>query len=135
MKQLFITYIILLCAISGQSQSDLTVVVNNIKAIEGKVMVCLVDEKAKYLDGCDRGEMVQVQGNTEKVIFKNVTDGEYAVTIFHDKNNDDELNTNFVGIPKEPFGFSNNPGAMFGPPSYEKCLFQVKGDKSISIKL
>jgi uncharacterized protein (DUF2141 family) len=54
--------------------------------------------------------------------------GKYAVTIFHDVNGDTELNSNFMGIPKEPYGFSNNPRAMFGPPSFEQSLFEFKED-------
>ena len=44
--------------------------------------------------------------------------GVYAVGIFHDLNGDGALSKNFLGMPKEPFGFSNNARARFGPPSF-----------------
>ena len=107
----------------------------NVKSIQGTMMVCLVKEKAEYLKDCFQGANVKVQGKETTAIFQDIPEGDYAVTIFHDKNGDGKLNTNFVGIPKEPYGFSNNPFAMFGPPSFEKCIFQVKGNTTINIAL
>ena len=49
----------------------------------------------------------------------------YAVSVFHDLNMDQKLNTNFFGIPKEPLGFSNNPRLLFGPPTFLKASFFV----------
>ena len=49
----------------------------------------------------------------------------YAVSVFHDLNMDQKLNTNFFGIPKEPLGFSNNPRLLFGPPAFSKASFFV----------
>jgi uncharacterized protein (DUF2141 family) len=62
--------------------------------------------------------------------------GKYAISIFHDTNEDGELSTNFIGIPKEPYGFSNNPKAKFGPPSFEQSLFEfVEDGQVIEIEL
>lgn len=120
---------------SISAQNEVTVVVPNVKQIEGTMMVCLVKEKSDYLKDCYKGESIKVKGTETIATFKDVPTGDYAVTLFHDKNSDGKLNTNFIGIPKEPYGFSNNPMAMFGPPSYEKCLFKVDSNKTISIKL
>jgi uncharacterized protein (DUF2141 family) len=51
--------------------------------------------------------------------------GEYALTIFHDSNANGELDTNFIGLPKEPIAMSNNAKAKFGPPKYEDAKFDV----------
>jgi len=120
---------------SSHAQSDITVVVENIKTIKGKVMVCLVDQEEHFLEDCQNGQVVKVDGTTAQVIFSDVSAGSYAVSTFHDKNSDEQLNTNFIGIPKEPFGFSNNPTILFGPPSFEKCLVDVSGNKTITITL
>lgn len=60
--------------------------------------------------------------------------GEYAISIYHDENNNKELDTNFVGIPKESFGFSNNAIGLMGPPSFEKAKIILNADKKIQIK-
>ncbi len=69
------------------------------------------------------------------LIIENVSDGEYALTIFQDENENGKLDTNMVGIPKESFGFSNNPKILFGAPSYEKCRFKATGKTEIEIKM
>jgi uncharacterized protein (DUF2141 family) len=61
----------------------------------------------------------------------------YAATIFLDKNFDEKLNTKgILSIPSEPFGFSNNPRLLFGPPSFKSSKFYVGEDNTnLSIKL
>lgn len=69
------------------------------------------------------------------LLIENVPEGEYALTIFQDENENGKLDTNMVGIPKESFGFSNNPRILMGAPSFEKCRFQVEGKTEIEIKM
>ena len=61
--------------------------------------------------------------------------GQYAVGIFHDVNLNNKMDNNFLGLPKEQYGFSNNARALFGPPSYEDAAFELKGDTKQSIDL
>ena len=49
--------------------------------------------------------------------------GDYAIRVFHDENNNGRLDLNFLGIPTEDYGYSNNVSAWFGPPSWEKAQF------------
>lgn len=51
--------------------------------------------------------------------------GDYAFSIFYDVNNNGELDTNWIGIPKEPVAISNNARPSFGPPSYEDAVFTL----------
>lgn len=52
--------------------------------------------------------------------------GTYALSIFHDKNANGKLEKNFMGIPTEPYGFSNDAPAVFGPPKYDDAKFEVR---------
>lgn len=61
--------------------------------------------------------------------------GDYAITTFLDENNNAKLDTNMMGIPKERFGFSNNPTILTGAPSFQECEFTVSGPKNIVINL
>ena len=56
--------------------------------------------------------------------------GEYALSIFYDKNDNGELDTNFIGIPKEPVALSNNARPSFGPPKYKDAVFTL-GDETV----
>jgi len=58
--------------------------------------------------------------------------GTYAVTAFYDADNDDELDTNFLGQPREPVAMSNNAvGGKFGPPSYDDAAFVLGAEPLI----
>ena len=63
--------------------------------------------------------------------------GKYAISIFQDKNGNKKLDTNWIGIPREPVGVSNNAKGSFGPPSFEDCVFeyQAESPKVLTIKL
>jgi len=55
--------------------------------------------------------------------------GEYALLVYHDQNRNNRLDRNFIGIPKEPLGFSNRYEPK-GPPSYSRAVFSLKAGAS-----
>jgi uncharacterized protein (DUF2141 family) len=69
--------------------------------------------------------------------FKGYKPGTYAISVMHDLDSSDDLNTSLVGRPKEPWGVSNDvPAERFGPPAYKDCTFKYDGGKKvIKIKL
>ena len=67
--------------------------------------------------------------------FRNIPKGTYAIAIFHDANSNGILDTNFIGIPKEQTGTSNNVISHFGPPSFEKAKFKHTTKTKLSIGL
>jgi len=69
--------------------------------------------------------------------FAGFKPGTYAISVMHDLDKSGDLNTTFVGRPKEPWGVSNDvPARRFGPPLYKDCTFKYEGGKKvIKIKL
>lgn len=67
--------------------------------------------------------------------IKDVPDGEWAVNAFLDENKNGRLDTNALGIPTEPWGFSRNAKGMFGPPTFDDAKVNVKGDTSVVFRL
>ncbi|MDA3859615.1 MAG: DUF2141 domain-containing protein, partial [Melioribacteraceae bacterium] len=68
----------------------------------------------------------KINGNIATVEINDLPFGEYAVSAFHDEDNDKELGTGMFGIPTEGYGFSNNARGSFGPAEYEDAKFFVK---------
>lgn len=60
--------------------------------------------------------------------------GRYGVSVFHDANSNETLDTNIIGMPKEGYGFSNNPKAGFGAPSWSEVAFDVAFDSALEVK-
>jgi uncharacterized protein (DUF2141 family) len=59
------------------------------------------------------------------VTLENLPPGAYGVAAIHDENSNYKLDRNFLGIPKEGFGFANNPHVLLGPASFEQALVRV----------
>ena len=51
--------------------------------------------------------------------------GEYALSVFYDRNGNGKMDTNFIGMPKEPIALSNDAVAKLGPPKYEDAVFSL----------
>jgi uncharacterized protein (DUF2141 family) len=98
---------------------------------KGKAMLLLLDENEKEI------EKLVLPVLNKKAIYKfnQLKPGKYAVKAFHDANSNQKLDTNFLGIPKEKWGVSNNVSANFGPPDFKKMLFEVVGSVKVQIKL
>jgi uncharacterized protein (DUF2141 family) len=61
--------------------------------------------------------------------FPGVKEGTYAVSVFHDENSNGKLDTNFLGIPREGVGASNNAKGHFGPPKFDAASFHFSGGR------
>jgi uncharacterized protein (DUF2141 family) len=107
----------------GQAHFELTV--TNIKEAKGNIRVGLFSNENDFLKKAVEGKVVEATGNQVKVVFENLTAGEYAVSVIHDENENGELDTNAIGMPKEGFAFGNNAMGMFGPPSFDKAKVVV----------
>lgn len=57
--------------------------------------------------------------------WPNLPPGNYAVAAIHDENSNHKLDRNFIGIPKEGFGFANNPRVTLSAPSFRQAMVHV----------
>lgn len=130
MKVLFLLSLFVSFSFAG----ELKIIVKNINANQGMMRLALWDGANGFpKDYRTSIDQVSVSVTNEvEYTFKNLSKGPYALAIFQDLNNDENLNTNAVGIPKEPFGFTNNPRLLFGPPTFNKCRVQVPATGTIT---
>lgn len=70
---------------------------------------------------------VAVTDSKLTITIPDLAPGDYAVSLFHDANDNNKLDTNFIGIPKEGYAFSNNVGAR-GKPKFEEAKFTLSAD-------
>ena len=74
-----------------------------------------------------QGVAVPIANQQATCVFTNVPPGTYAIAAFHAENNETQLQTNFLGIPKEGYGFSRNPSSSMGPPSFNDAAYTYQG--------
>jgi uncharacterized protein (DUF2141 family) len=127
---------LLLAALPCRAQSTLVVNIKNIKNKNGDILIGLYDSTSNFPRKVATGKVVKVTDSEMEVSFSDIKPGNYAVSVLHDENQNKDLDTNKLGIPKEGYGFSNNVMGVVGPPSYRKARFHVpRGDSAITIKM
>jgi uncharacterized protein (DUF2141 family) len=132
----FIVVVFLLAGLDLRAQSNLEVVVKNINEAKGNIRVGIFKDDNTFLKDALLGKVVKASTGELKVVFENVPGGTYALSVIHDANENGELDSNMIGIPKEGFGFSNDAMGTFGPPKFEKASIKVGPDvKSVIITM
>ncbi|WP_425391403.1 DUF2141 domain-containing protein [Ekhidna sp.] len=138
MKKLLFLSVACFVAISAysQDQCELVVKIENIKKVKGSLKVALYNHEDHFLSKEVMSDGKLIDSSTMEFSFKGLGQGTYAVSIYQDENDNGKLDANFMGIPSEPYAFSNNAKGMFGPPSFQDCQFEIKeGAKQIIISL
>ena len=136
-KLLLIGAFLLLAATSvrgEEKKAKLTVNIVNTEENTGKLYVYLFDVADDYPMETEKARMtkiVKVKKNSGTAVFEGVDYGTYAIAVHHDINDNDEVDTNFLGIPNEDFGASNNAKGFMGPPSFEDASFNVDSEKVV----
>ncbi len=129
---------IIFCALSllvNQNTEPLTIEVEGVSSSDVK-LIASIFLKENYLSETPFKEIVcTLEPNSNHITLPDMPDGEYSIFLFEDSNNNGELDLNFLGIPKEAFGFSQNPKLRFSAPSYEQTSFMKQGSNQIVIEL
>jgi len=119
-----------LVASTPAQAGDLTIELSNLNKETGKVMLNLLRNEAQMNNAEPAEASMMLNPNADGVSFTlhNLPAGTYGVQVMHDENGNGELDSNLVGIPKEPWGFSNNAKGKFGPPKWEDVQFSIEDD-------
>lgn len=133
--QLIVLWMVSLHSFAENPQ--LEIVVSNISEAQGTLFVTIYDNPENWLGESAyrdlRFPVTSMEDNT--ILIEDLPAGTYAISIFHDLNGNLDIDTNFIGIPKEPYGFSGEMG-RFGPPKFNKASFVLDEDKKLlAIKL
>ncbi|QJW91058.1 DUF2141 domain-containing protein [Spirosoma taeanense] len=118
------------------AKTSLTIDVQNVRSRQGSVYVALFRPGKDFPQGRPiEGKKLSIGGKSVQTTFT-VEPGSYAVAVYHDENGNGKMDKRVFGIPKEPYGFSNNFRPTMSAPKFSDCQFSV-GDagKAISIKL
>ncbi len=140
MKLLF--WIFSMLALTGTTDppvaGTLRITIENVKKNEGKILLAVYADDDNFLSEVTY-RSIHHEVNQAGVVTVEVPDlpyGKYAVSLFHDENNNGKFDTNFMKLPKEPYGFSNNARGTFGPPKFTEAAFSFnKAEQEISIEI
>lgn len=136
MKNLFL-FLIVLGVNTYAQQDQLTLNIKNITKIKGTIEVGVFNKADGFLEEntAIKNYSIPVNGHTISYTIDDLPEGDYAISMYQDINEDKECNLNFIGVPKEPYAFSNNIKPKFSAPNFEDCKFRLENEVELSIIL
>lgn len=126
-------------SISASAQTNRqTIIFTNIQNATGKIYIAMYNKEADFpkKNKIFVSKIIDVNGESQAMaVFENLPTGTYAIAAFLDENGNGQLDTNFFGIPKEKYGFSNNARPLMRAANFKEASFIVNKENTISIKL
>lgn len=117
-------------SVFARENSTLTVEVKGLKNQQGQVCMALFNSSRGFPQDRENAYHTKCTSIRDRPLQVEIPDlpwGSYALGLFHDENADSEIDTNFIGAPKEGFGFSNNPQMRTRPANFGEAMFVVGG--------
>lgn len=113
--------------------------VEGIKEIKGNLGILVFNKSDGFPDQAEKAiisKEVTVTASSMLLEFNDLPFGEYAIAMIHDVNSNQAFDKNIIGIPKEPYGFSNNKSILSGLPKFEEARVQLqKNEYKTTIRL
>ena len=122
----------------SQSTSTVLLEVSSLKNTRGTLNCRLFTKASDFPDG--EGILTvrtPIAGANTTCTFPNVEPGTYAVAVVHDENSNGKLDKNFVGVPSEGYGVSNNKTYALSAPKWDESVFTIapSESKTLQVKL
>ncbi len=122
-----------------QSNATLILKVTGFRNYNGTVNIALFKTADGFPESSENAierRIKQLSGEDPIIEFPGLGYGEYAVSLYHDENSNQQLDKNWFGIPKEGVGFAHNPKTLWSTPNFEEAKFSFNSTNShITIKL
>ena len=121
----------------GNESNVISITVKGIKGNKGNVRIGLFNSSKGFPVTGNQYKGYEFSVADKQGTFKiyNIPKGNYALGLFHDENANKKMDKNFLGMPTEAYGFSNDGRGTFSAPTYESARFYHDGNTSLSIKI
>lgn len=116
---------------SAESSSSFKLQIEGLDKVEGEVRIAMFNSEENYTKETVYAVVIPVDSLFIEWSVEGLPFGDYAIAVYHDKNENGKLDANFLGIPKEDYGFSNNARGRFGPASWKDASFSVNSKSTI----
>ncbi len=113
----------------GTPTSEFTIKVTGLAEAAGQVRIAVFNSEESWLDIAVYAKILDVDDLTPAWKIDHIPYGDYGIAVFHDVNGNGKNDANFIGMPKEPYGFSNNARGMLGPAKWKDSAFTVNSSK------
>lgn len=114
-----------------------TVEVENIQTKKGGDVAAAIFNSQNFLKAGKQLSSISREVSSSKMVFvfENLAPGEYAFVAYQDIDRNKTMKKNMIGYPIEPWGISNNPRIMFGPPSFKESKVKVSANQNTTVSI
>ncbi|MBK9385092.1 MAG: DUF2141 domain-containing protein [Planctomycetes bacterium] len=125
-------------ASSPRGTASLAVTVEGFASEKGELFLALFFRSEGFPDASERaarGQHVPISGSSVRAVFDDLPAGPLAVAAFHDENASGTLDKNWLGLPIEPWGVSNNASAFLGPPRFQDARLELVEGQQLEVRI
>jgi uncharacterized protein (DUF2141 family) len=113
---------------AAAEQAQLVIRIEGVRSGAGYVRLGLFNRADDFPRGEPvAGQAVPASAGSVVAVFEGLEEGEYAIAVYHDEDGDGEFTKNFLGLPLEGYGFSNDAPVVLGPPAFDSAVIEVAG--------
>lgn len=122
---------------SGAEEATSSVAIDfeGVRISSGSLFIAIFDNENDWLKRPVRSYIMEIDKLDCSWTVDDLPNGAYGLAVFHDVNSNGKNDTNFLGIPKEPWGVSNDVRRRLGPPRWSQAQFLVRSDTTFTIGL
>jgi uncharacterized protein (DUF2141 family) len=141
MKKVLLTAALIALLPLSSHAADVTLEVEGLDASRtagAALLVGIYTEAGQWLNNAASGQRFALDaavGGKVTVVLKNLPEGPLALSLYQDANGNGKLDMNAMGMPTEPYGFSNNASGQYGPPKFEQAVLTPAAGAPLKVRL
>ncbi len=115
-------------ALAADSAGEIKVVMTDFRIDKGNAKIALFNSKEGFPYDNKKAlklDKVKIKNEKAETVFKNISYGIYAIAVYHDENDNNKFDENWLGIPREGYGTSNNVNPAMRAPDYDEAKFEL----------
>lgn len=108
------------------SVTQLEITIDGLRTDRGRVWVGAYASQEDWDAQIETAQSwAEIENGVARIRLSDLSSGEFAIQAFHDANDNNDFDTNFLGIPRERYGFSNNPRPKFRGANWNEAVFEL----------
>jgi len=135
MQTVLLYLTLLFTGIFIQAQNTVEVSITNFDSNDGIAYISIYDNETNFLEKGMVSKKSEIKNQKASFTFSELADGVYAISCYHDEDNNGKMNMIMGMIPSEDYGTSNNAPARFGPPKWEDAKFEVSNGEIVKLDI
>lgn len=132
----FIIALLGLSTTPADTSAKLTIKIEDVRCEDGNMSIAIYTRENDFMSDDDFFKAMRIPAKSPITTKElKLPPGTYAIAVYHDVDDSEEMEKSWIGIPKEPVGLSRNAIKGMSRPTFEDAAFEFKGPQTVNIDL